>query len=87
MSLHAMKAALLGAAPGLVAVAGPEGSTIPLLAGRSAGGGQATAFVCRGFVCQVPTTELSRVAEEVGALPTTVRECAGTDPAVPGGSP
>jgi uncharacterized protein YyaL (SSP411 family) len=78
---------LLGTAPGLVAVAGTEGSPIPLLAGRSAGGGQPTAYVCRGFVCQAPTTEPSRVAEEVGALPTTVREWDGTGPVGPGGSP
>ncbi|HET7303980.1 MAG TPA: thioredoxin domain-containing protein [Segeticoccus sp.] len=44
--------------PGLVHVAGPPDSAgIPLLAGRPATDGSATAYLCRGFVCDAPTTE------------------------------
>ena len=34
----------------------PAGSAIPLLQGRAQLGGQATAYVCRNFSCQLPVT-------------------------------
>ena len=45
--------------PGLVlAHGGPDTPGIPLLAGRPLVGDRATAYVCRGFVCDAPVTEL-----------------------------
>ncbi|GAA1397084.1 thioredoxin domain-containing protein [Pseudonocardia kongjuensis] len=42
---------------GAVVVAGePDADGIPLLAGRGTVGGSAAAYVCRGFVCDVPVT-------------------------------
>ncbi|NUP50016.1 MAG: thioredoxin domain-containing protein [Catenulispora sp.] len=67
-------AALASTAPGLVvAVSPPEGdggeadeSAVPeLLSGRPAIAGEPTAYVCRGFVCQAPTTELSALKSEL----------------------
>jgi uncharacterized protein YyaL (SSP411 family) len=51
---------LASRSPGLALAVGPGGSAesiIPLLAGRPAIDGQATAYVCRGFVCDAPTTD------------------------------
>ena len=43
--------------PGLVAVLGdPDAVGVPLLAGRPLVGGGAAAYVCRGFVCDLPVT-------------------------------
>jgi uncharacterized protein YyaL (SSP411 family) len=43
--------------PGAVVVAGePDLPGVPLLAARPLRGGEATAYVCRGFVCDVPVT-------------------------------
>ena len=64
--------ALAGAAPGLVVSVGtPDADGVPLLAGRPAVHGQATAYVCRDFVCDAPTADpavldaavLARVAQ------------------------
>jgi uncharacterized protein YyaL (SSP411 family) len=38
-----------------------------LLRDRPAVNGRATAYVCRGFVCQRPTTDLAELALSVGA--------------------
>ncbi len=44
--------------PGLVSVAGePDAAGVPLLAGRPLVDGRAAAYVCRGFVCDRPTTD------------------------------
>ncbi len=53
------RAALGSSAPGaVVAVGDPaEASTIPLLLDRPMIGGTATAYVCRGFVCDRPVTD------------------------------
>ncbi|GGL40569.1 thioredoxin domain-containing protein [Phycicoccus endophyticus] len=46
--------------PGLVHVAGaPDAPGVPLLAGRPLVGGAAAAYVCRGFVCERPVTEVA----------------------------
>jgi len=52
--------------PGLVLVHGePDAPGIPLLAQRPLVGGRAAAYVCRGFVCDAPVTD---VAELTAAL-------------------
>ena len=62
--------------PNLVlAVAAPQNDSarraVPLLRGRSAIGGSATAYVCEGFTCRVPVTAPEALAaqldEAVGA--------------------
>ena len=45
--------------PGLVMVSGePDAQGIPLLAQRPLVGGSAAAYVCRGFVCDAPVTDV-----------------------------
>ncbi|QEV19881.1 thioredoxin domain-containing protein [Streptomyces alboniger] len=57
------RTALLGTAPGAVVAAGPPGSDeLPLLAGRGLVDGRPAAYVCRGFVCDAPTTDASALA-------------------------
>ncbi|MFR9795278.1 thioredoxin domain-containing protein [Streptomyces sp. MS06] len=59
-SLH--RTALLGTAPGAVVARGvPDGGEFPLLAGRPLSGGESTAYVCRGFTCDAPTTDAERL--------------------------
>jgi uncharacterized protein len=49
--------------PHLVLAGGAEGSTTPpLMAGRTAAGGRAAAYVCEGFVCRAPTTDADELA-------------------------
>ena len=53
---------LASTSPGLVLAVGPDGTgtdepAVPLLADRPAVGGRPTAYVCRGFVCDAPTTD------------------------------
>ncbi|MFG2930235.1 thioredoxin domain-containing protein [Streptomyces achromogenes] len=55
-ALH--RTALLGAAPGAVVACGtPDGDEFPLLAGRTLIDGSPAAYVCRGFVCDLPVTD------------------------------
>lgn len=59
VELH--RTALLGTAPGAVVAVGQQTdgeAEFPLLAHRSLIDGRAAAYVCRGFVCAVPTTEV-----------------------------
>ncbi|MGW6309486.1 thioredoxin domain-containing protein [Streptomyces niveus] len=59
VALH--RTALLGTAPGAVVAVGQPAdgeAEFPLLAGRPLVGGQAAAYVCRGFVCSAPTSEV-----------------------------
>jgi uncharacterized protein len=52
------RAALAATSPGLVVAAGPAGATVPgLLAGRTDIDGRTAAYPCRGFVCDLPTTD------------------------------
>ena len=57
--------ALVGAAwrlapPGAVVVSGqPDQPGVPLLADRPMLGGEPTAYVCRGFVCDRPVTDVA----------------------------
>jgi uncharacterized protein YyaL (SSP411 family) len=42
---------------------------VPLLADRVAIDGRPTAYVCRGFVCDLPVTDATRVAAQLaGAM-------------------
>ncbi|MFJ6083886.1 thioredoxin domain-containing protein [Streptomyces sp. NPDC092369] len=59
-ALH--RTALLGAAPGAVVALGvPESDEFPLLADRPLVGGAPTAYVCRNFTCDAPTTDIDRL--------------------------
>ncbi|MER7697598.1 MULTISPECIES: thioredoxin domain-containing protein [unclassified Streptomyces] len=63
------RAALLGRAPGAVVAAG-EGpgaaAEFPLLADRPRVGGRPTAYVCRHFTCDAPTTDAAELAVKLG---------------------
>jgi uncharacterized protein YyaL (SSP411 family) len=64
-----LRVARLGTSPGLVVVAGPPDlPAVPLLAQRPLVDGQAAAYVCRGFVCDRPTTDSSTLAGAVRAV-------------------
>jgi len=64
-ALH--RTALLGTAPGAVVAAGPEGGDeFPLLADRPLRQGAPTAYVCRGFVCDAPTTDPDHLRTALG---------------------
>ncbi|MFD9289005.1 thioredoxin domain-containing protein [Streptomyces sp. NPDC060030] len=63
------RTALLGRAPGAVVAAGegPDaGSEFPLLVDRPSVGGEPTAYVCRHFVCDAPTTDPEELAAKLG---------------------
>jgi uncharacterized protein len=63
-----LRAARLGTSPGTVVVAGvPDAPGVPLLASRPLSGGAAVAYVCRGFVCDRPTSDPAEVAAAVRA--------------------
>ena len=64
-ALHAV--ALRSTAPGLVvAVGAPGADDPPLLRDRSLVGGVPAAYVCRGFVCDLPTTDAAGLARQLG---------------------
>lgn len=54
-----------GTAPGMVYA---WGSDQPLLQDRQVTGDQATAYVCRGFVCNAPTTDLQVLKKLIGVF-------------------
>ncbi len=59
-------AARASTSPGAVVVVGePDAPGVPLLAGRPPVGGRPAAYVCRGFVCSAPVTDVSALS---GAL-------------------
>jgi uncharacterized protein YyaL (SSP411 family) len=60
------RTALMSTSPGRVVATG-DADEVPLLRDRRAVNGRATAYVCRGFVCQRPTTDLAELALSVGA--------------------
>jgi uncharacterized protein YyaL (SSP411 family) len=56
-------AARASTSPGAVVVVGePDALGVPLLAGRPVVGGAAAAYVCRGFVCAAPVTDVSALS-------------------------
>ncbi|MCX5341256.1 thioredoxin domain-containing protein [Streptomyces atratus] len=64
------RTALLGRAPGAVVAAGETaGTEFPLLADRPTVGGAPTAYVCRHFVCDAPTTDPEALARSLGSSP------------------
>ncbi|MFJ8358984.1 thioredoxin domain-containing protein [Streptomyces sp. NPDC093984] len=59
-ALH--RTALLGTAPGaVVAIGTPESDELPLLVDRILVGDEPTAYVCRNFTCDAPTTDPERL--------------------------
>ncbi|MGW8488418.1 thioredoxin domain-containing protein [Streptomyces sp. NPDC055886] len=63
------RTALLGRAPGAVVAAGEgpgAGAEFPLLVDRPLVGGEPTAYVCRHFVCDAPTTDVGELAAKLG---------------------
>ena len=65
-ALHA--AALASPSPGLVVARGRPGEDgLPLLADRPLVDGTSAAYVCRGFVCERPTTDAVALAAALGA--------------------
>jgi uncharacterized protein len=53
--------------PGLVVVRGePDAPGVPLLADRPLVGGRAAAYVCRGMVCDLPTTDAEVLRVQLG---------------------
>ncbi|MEV0175169.1 thioredoxin domain-containing protein [Streptomyces sp. NPDC050803] len=64
-ALH--RTALLGTAPGAVVAVGVPGSEeLPLLVDRPLVGDEPTAYVCRNFTCDAPTTEVERLRTALG---------------------
>ncbi|MDQ1690616.1 MAG: uncharacterized protein QOD87_724, partial [Pseudonocardiales bacterium] len=58
-ALELVAAARRSTSPGLVLVTGtPDASGVPLLADRPLVSGRAAAYVCRGFVCDRPVTDV-----------------------------
>jgi uncharacterized protein YyaL (SSP411 family) len=56
-------AARASTSPGAVVVVGePDTAGVPLLDGRPLVGGRAAAYVCRGFVCDAPVTDVSALS-------------------------
>ncbi|MDN5794201.1 MAG: thioredoxin domain-containing protein [Intrasporangium sp.] len=54
--------------PGLVLAAGaPDSPGVPLLAGRPLVDGGSAAYVCRGFVCDAPITDVAALARALAA--------------------
>ncbi|MCW2713228.1 MAG: hypothetical protein JWN88_275 [Frankiales bacterium] len=66
--------ARLGTSPGAVVVTGG-----PLAEGRPAG----AAYVCRGFVCELPTQDADRLAEQVQVAPSHRRQPPGGQAVAP----
>ncbi|GAB7181233.1 thioredoxin domain-containing protein [Kitasatospora sp. Ki12] len=61
------RAALLATAPGAVVAVGTPGETeVPLLADRPLVDGAPTAYVCRHFACDAPTTDPAALAARLG---------------------
>ncbi|SDT56009.1 thioredoxin domain-containing protein [Jiangella sp. DSM 45060] len=62
--------ALRSGSPGAVVVAGdpadPATAAVPLLRDRTVVGGAPAAYVCRGFVCELPATDPERLAVQLG---------------------
>jgi len=44
---------------------GPGAAGIPLLEGREAVGGKATAYVCRNYACELPVTDRAALARQL----------------------
>jgi uncharacterized protein YyaL (SSP411 family) len=61
-----VEAAWRAAPPGAVIVSGePDAPGVPLLVGRPLRDGRATAYVCRGFVCDAPVTTVDELVAKL----------------------
>ena len=61
-ALALVEVARASTSPGLVVLSGqPDAPGLPMLADRPLVGGQASAYVCRGVVCEQPTTTPARL--------------------------
>lgn len=59
--------AAMGTSPGMVvAVGAPDDDSVALLRDRPTLNGRPTAYVCRGFTCDHPTTDLTDLAARIG---------------------
>ena len=61
--------------PSLVLAGGSESAGIPLLEGREARNGKATAYVCRSYTCEEPVSDPAKFGEQLdsaGRIPTPV---------------
>ncbi|MEV6735881.1 thioredoxin domain-containing protein [Streptomyces sp. NPDC051104] len=68
-ALH--RTALLGTAPGaVVAIGTPESDELPLLVDRILVDDEPTAYVCRNFTCDAPTTDPQRLRTALTPTPT-----------------
>ena len=75
-------AARASTSPGLVLAFGaPDGAGRPLLADRPMLRGSATGYVCRGFVCDLPVTNVDGLRAQLGRVP-----AGGGDPVADGRS-
>jgi uncharacterized protein YyaL (SSP411 family) len=62
------EAARAATSPGAVVVVGePDTPGVPLLADRPPVGGRPAAYVCRGFVCSAPVTDVSALSAAMNA--------------------
>ena len=59
------------AEPGGAAGSGRAGVELPLLAGRGAVDGRATAYVCQAYACELPVTDRAALATQLDALRAT----------------
>ena len=66
---RAMVRAVLGTWNPWRVLAWGEADGVPLLDGRPAVGGRATAYVCRGFVCDAPTTAVEELSAALEVRP------------------
>ena len=62
---HLHRIAMGSALPGTVIAMEVEGGDVPLLRDRPAVDGRATAYVCRGFVCELPTADSAALAQRL----------------------
>jgi uncharacterized protein YyaL (SSP411 family) len=69
------RTAFLGSAPGAVIAVGDQSqqaAAVPLLRERRPVDGAPAAYVCRGFVCDAPTTDAAVLARALGARAVSV---------------
>jgi len=53
---------------GMVTGDGAGAAGVPLLEGREAVGGKATAYVCRNYACELPVTDRAALARQLDGV-------------------